>query len=139
MNSAVIVGGGVAGLVSSISLRRAGVRTQIVEAGMYIRGSKYTYSGLWDPSIKVLSQLGVYDDIKADMQSVKSSGFKSVDGRWLMQPTMLRDHPEHPSLSFIRDDILIRALYKVAWDPYLFIFGFAETVISSLFLILACR
>lgn len=87
MANVIIVGGGVSGLVSSISLRRAGIKSRLLEGSKRIGGSKYTYTGLWDPAIKALSDLGLYDDLKAHLQYVGKSGVRSVDGQWLVEPS----------------------------------------------------
>jgi 2-polyprenyl-6-methoxyphenol hydroxylase-like FAD-dependent oxidoreductase len=93
MKNAIIIGGGVAGLVSSISLRRIGISTRIIEARKCIGASQLTYTGLWDPSVKILEQLGIYDDIKRKMKPVLRSTIRSKGGYVLIRPGILNKHP----------------------------------------------
>ena len=109
----IISGGGIAGLSAAKALTRlpfiASVKI-IDNAATDRRLIDNTYTGLWSPSIFILSKYGV--DIERNICYVKKSGYRSTDGRWLAQPKkgLGTDYRKEPCLGFIKDKDLLTAL-----------------------------
>ncbi|MGA8455556.1 MAG: FAD-dependent oxidoreductase, partial [Streptosporangiaceae bacterium] len=89
--TATVVGGGVAGLASAVSLAQAGWQATVLErapkfgdvgAGLAITGNGMT----------ALGAIGAADAVRAAGYQTSTAGYQSLDGRWLMQI------PDVPSL-----------------------------------------
>jgi len=110
----IVVGGGVAGLSVAKALTRlpliASVKIIDNAATDDRRLIDNTYTGLWNPSLSILSKYGV--DIEKNICYVKKSGYRSTDGRWLAQPRkgLGIDYHKEPCLGFIKDKDLLTAL-----------------------------
>lgn len=91
VRTATVVGGGVAGLASAVSLAQAGWQATVLErapefgevgAGIAITGNGMT----------ALGAIGAADAVRAAGYQTSTAGYQSLDGRWLMQI------PDVPSL-----------------------------------------
>jgi len=80
----MVVGGGVAGLASAVSLSQAGWQVAVLErapefgevgAGLAITGNGVT----------ALGAIGAADAVRAAGCQTSTAGYQSLDGRWLMQ------------------------------------------------------
>ena len=109
----IVSGGGIAGLSAAKALSRlpfiASIKI-IDNASPDRRLIDNTYTGLWNPSLSILSKYGV--DIERSICYVKKSGYKSTDGRWLAQPRkgLGKDYHKEPCLGFIKDKDLLTSL-----------------------------
>jgi 2-polyprenyl-6-methoxyphenol hydroxylase-like FAD-dependent oxidoreductase len=89
--TATVVGGGIAGLASAVSLAQAGWQATVLErapefgevgAGLAVTGNGMT----------ALGAIGVADAVRAAGYQTSTEGYQSPDGRWLMRI------PDVPSL-----------------------------------------
>ncbi|KAF7532752.1 hypothetical protein G7054_g7705 [Neopestalotiopsis clavispora] len=78
-HSVIIVGGGLTGLVLALMLQRINVDYVLLEAYDSVTPNVGASIGLWPNGLRVLDQLGVYDDIRAAAQPVDRSIIR--DGR----------------------------------------------------------
>lgn len=97
VRSVLIVGGGTAGCALATLLGRAGVSVEIVE-----RKSDFTTYGsgitLQGAALRVLREVGVWDDLRADGAPFSSLGIRSVDGRLLAElPDTRTGGPDLPA------------------------------------------
>ena len=110
----IIAGGGVAGLTSAAVLRKlpfiksilifeaanlpqisSSVENQFpprnegeaTTTSSRIRNGFHHYNGIWNPALRCLQSIGIYDQIEMDLYPVRESGYKDFSGRWLAQPT----------------------------------------------------
>lgn len=109
----IVSGGGIAGLSAAKALTRLPFidSVKIIDnAANDRRLIDNTYTGLWNPSLCILSKYGV--DIERNICYVKKSGYRSTDGRWLAQPRkgLGIDYRKGPCLGFIKDKDLLTAL-----------------------------
>jgi 2-polyprenyl-6-methoxyphenol hydroxylase-like FAD-dependent oxidoreductase len=84
VRSVLIVGGGTAGCALAVLLGRAGVSVEIVERkpDFTTYGSGITLRGA---ALRVLREVGVWDDLKDDGAAFNALGMRSVDGRLLAE------------------------------------------------------
>jgi 2-polyprenyl-6-methoxyphenol hydroxylase-like FAD-dependent oxidoreductase len=84
VRTATVVGGGVAGLASAVSLAQAGWQVTVLErapefgevgAGLAITGN----------GMAALGAIGAADAVRAAGYQTSTAGYQSADGRWLMQ------------------------------------------------------
>jgi 2-polyprenyl-6-methoxyphenol hydroxylase-like FAD-dependent oxidoreductase len=97
VRSVLIVGGGTAGCALAVLLGRAGVSVEIVErkpdfttygAGITLRGA----------ALRVLREVGVWDELRADGAAFNALGMRSVDGRLLAEiPDTRTGGPDLPA------------------------------------------
>jgi 2-polyprenyl-6-methoxyphenol hydroxylase-like FAD-dependent oxidoreductase len=89
--TATVVGGGIAGLASAVSLAHAGWQATVLErapefgevgAGLAITGN----------GMAALGAIGAADAVRAAGYQTSAAGYQSLDGRWLLQI------PDMPSL-----------------------------------------
>lgn len=82
--SATVVGGGIAGLASAVSLAQAGWAVTVLERapvfGEVGAGLAITRNGM-----SALEAIGVGDAVSAEGYETVSAGFQDPDGRWLLQ------------------------------------------------------
>ena len=121
----IIAGGGVAGLTSAAVLRKLPfvksilifeatnlpqISSSVVNqfssnegesmtTSSRIRNGFHHYNGIWNPALRCLQSIGIYDKIEKDLHAVRESGYKDFSGRWLAQPTKGLQEP--PSKSFL--------------------------------------
>ena len=60
----IVVGGGIAGLALSLCLSKAGVDHVVIEAYPEIASPRGASIGFWPHGMKILSQIGCFEDIK---------------------------------------------------------------------------
>jgi len=117
LQNIIVVGGNTAGLVSAASLRKIGANVLVLESKSKESFSVNckTYTGLWNPGLKVLSDFPVYEEVLSQSVSVTKSGYRNIHGDWTLVPTIgLKSSPKSPSLSFINDNLLRNVLLKIS-------------------------
>ena len=94
----IVVGSSIAGLMTSIALKRkSDVPIRILEKGSR-SNRKGTYVGLWTPALACLQSLGLYTPLADAFEPVIRSCYKSKFGRILLEPTNgLRDPRVQPT------------------------------------------
>jgi 2-polyprenyl-6-methoxyphenol hydroxylase-like FAD-dependent oxidoreductase len=85
---AVVIGGGVGGLTSALALKRIGIHVTLLEARSTVScpRNERVYLGLWDPVFRILRKLELYSELERHIQPVKQSGFKDIQGNFILQP-----------------------------------------------------
>lgn len=99
--SAIVVGGGIAGLASAAALTRAGWPTTVLEQapefGEVGAGLGVTVNGM-----AVMDALGVGDNARAAGHQVKTAGFQDSHGRWILRIPEGKEDPDTAVLAIHR-------------------------------------
>lgn len=114
VDSALVVGGGVAGTTAAIELQRAGIRTHVVELEPVWAAIGHGVS-MMAPALRALDALGLLDDCLRGGFGVTETRFCDADGTLLESveiPRMLG--PERPSAFGMMRPELHRALSSAA-------------------------
>lgn len=110
IQTALIVGGGIAGMCAAIELRKRGVHVDLVELDprWQVYGAGITLSG---PTLRALTQVGVIDDLLAEGWCADGLDLLTADGRPLGQiPTPRLGRPDVPGGGGILRPVLARIL-----------------------------
>lgn len=111
---AIIVGGGIGGLCTAISLRRIGLDVKVYEQAEELRavGAGLT---IWANAIKALRKLGVADEVVKAGSKIERGELRTASGRVLSRshPGELEERFGEPTIALHRadlHDILLNAL-----------------------------
>ena len=77
----VVVGGGIAGLAMSHALQLAQIDHVVLEAYPHIHSHVGASIGLWPNGIRVLDQMGCWDDIKGHCSPMNDSYNRLPNGK----------------------------------------------------------
>ncbi|KAH7833958.1 hypothetical protein Vadar_011387 [Vaccinium darrowii] len=104
----VIVGAGIAGLATAVSLHRLGVRSLVLEQGESLRtgGTSLT---LFKNGWRVLDALGVGNDLRTQFLEIQGMIVKSQDGREL-RSFRFKDEDESQEVRAVERRILLETL-----------------------------
>ncbi|OMO95780.1 Monooxygenase, FAD-binding protein [Corchorus capsularis] len=104
----VIVGGGVAGLATAVSLRRLGIKSLVLEQAESLRigGSSL---GLSKNAWQVLDAIGVADSLRSQFLEIQGLVIKSEDGR-VLRSFNLRDEDPTQEIRSVERRILVETL-----------------------------
>ncbi|CAM8901130.1 unnamed protein product [Rhodiola kirilowii] len=104
----VIVGGGIAGLATAVSLQRLGVRSLVLEQAEGIRtgGTSLT---LFKNGWRVLDAIGVGNELRSQFLEIQGMVVKSEDGRELRSFTF-KDEDESQEVRAVERRILLETL-----------------------------
>lgn len=108
-----IIGGNIAGLSAASFLSKLQMRCTILDIPSSALHAP-RYIGIWTPALLCLSQLGT----KHSGYPVGKSGYRSVKGDWLIQPSrgLQKSELRGPSLSFMKESRLINCLHETALE-----------------------
>lgn len=110
--SAVVVGGGIAGLAAAIALRKIGWRVQVLEQADEF-GEVGAAISLWPNALRALDVLDLGDEVRRTGTPEKLGGLRESNGRWLMRADQVPASRYEPPILIHRADlidILVRAL-----------------------------
>ncbi|KAK6787064.1 hypothetical protein RDI58_015589 [Solanum bulbocastanum] len=104
----VIVGAGIAGLATAVSLQRLGIRTLVLEQGESLRtgGTSLT---LFKNGWKALDAIGVGNDLRSQFLEIQGMAIKSEDGREL-RSFRFKDEDESQEVRAVERRILLETL-----------------------------
>ncbi|KAF7145273.1 hypothetical protein RHSIM_Rhsim04G0160100 [Rhododendron simsii] len=104
----VIVGAGIAGLATAVSLHRLGVKSVVLEQGESLRtgGTSLT---LFKNGWRVLDAIGVGNDLRTQFLEIQGMMVKSQDGREL-RSFMFKDEDESQEVRAVERRILLETL-----------------------------
>ncbi|XP_004241987.1 monooxygenase 2 isoform X2 [Solanum lycopersicum] len=104
----VIVGAGIAGLATAVSLQRLGIRTLVLEQGESLRtgGTSLT---LFKNGWKALDAIGVGNDLRSQFLEIQGMAIKSEDGREL-RSFRFKDEDESQEVRAVERRVLLETL-----------------------------
>ncbi|KAG5601354.1 hypothetical protein H5410_032724 [Solanum commersonii] len=104
----VIVGAGIAGLATAVSLQRMGIRTLVLEQGESLRtgGTSLT---LFKNGWKALDAIGVGNDLRSQFLEIQGMAIKSEDGREL-RSFRFKDEDESQEVRAVERRVLLETL-----------------------------
>ncbi|XP_059299188.1 monooxygenase 2 [Lycium ferocissimum] len=104
----VIVGAGIAGLATAVSLQRLGIRTLVLEQGESLRtgGTSLT---LFKNGWKALDAIGVGNDLRTQFLEIQGMVIKSEDGREL-RSFRFKDEDESQEVRAVERRVLLETL-----------------------------
>ncbi|MCD7465591.1 hypothetical protein HAX54_001599 [Datura stramonium] len=104
----VIVGAGIAGLATAVSLQRLGIRTLVLEQGESLRtgGTSLT---LFKNGWKALDAIGVGNDLRSQFLEIQGMVIKSEDGREL-RSFRFKDEDESQEVRAVERRVLLETL-----------------------------
>ncbi|XP_015080187.1 monooxygenase 2 isoform X1 [Solanum pennellii] len=104
----VIVGAGIAGLATAVSLQRLGIRTLVLEQGESLRtgGTSLT---LFKNGWKALDAIGVGNDLRSQFLEIQGLAIKSEDGREL-RSFRFKDEDESQEVRAVERRVLLETL-----------------------------
>nr|AHW57725.1 humulone synthase 1 [Humulus lupulus] len=104
----VIVGGGIAGLATAVSLHRLGVGSLVLEQGESLRTGGIALS-LYKNGWRVLDAIGVGSDIRTQFIHLQGLTIKSVDGR-VLRAFNFKDDDESQEVRAVERGVLLKTL-----------------------------
>lgn len=114
--TAIVIGGGIAGLACAIALRRIGWQVQVLE-----QADEFTAVGaaisLWPNALRALDALELGHEVRRTGTPETLGGLREKNGRWLMRADRLPTSHHEPPILIHRADligILLRALPRDA-------------------------
>lgn len=113
VHDVVIVGAGIAGLATALSLHRLGVKSTVLEQSDTLRATGSTI-GIWTNAWRALDALGVADGLRKDFERISRIEFYAADGKCLksmgfedqMRPVELRGVERKALLEALREPLL---------------------------------
>lgn len=104
----VIVGAGIAGLATAVSLQRLGIRTLVLEQGESLRtgGTSLT---LFKNGWRALDAIGVGNDLRSQFLEIQGMVIKSEDGREL-RSFRFKDEDESQEVRAVERRVLLETL-----------------------------
>ncbi|KAF8380593.1 hypothetical protein HHK36_028081 [Tetracentron sinense] len=104
----IVVGAGIAGLATAVSLHRLGVRSLVLEQAESLRTSGTSLT-LFKNGWRVLDEIGVGDDLRSQFLEIEGMLIKSSDGREL-RSFKFNDEAEGQEVRAVERRILLEAL-----------------------------
>jgi 2-polyprenyl-6-methoxyphenol hydroxylase-like FAD-dependent oxidoreductase len=85
MRPVLVIGAGIGGLTTALSLRNAGVDAEVYEAAPALAGIQVGYGiHLWSNAMKAIRSLGLADAVRARSERFERMHFETVGGRTLI-------------------------------------------------------
>lgn len=88
---AIVVGGGIAGLLMSHALHRAGIDHVLFEKRKDIVAQEGASFGFWPHAARIMDQLGLWTKIQGLCMPMKTSENRACDGSLLQRTQIFED------------------------------------------------
>jgi 2-polyprenyl-6-methoxyphenol hydroxylase-like FAD-dependent oxidoreductase len=115
-STAIVVGGGIAGLACAIALLKTGWQVRVLEQADAF-GEVGAAISLWPNALRALDELGLGDHVRRTGAPERLGGLRERDGHWLMRADQVPASRYEPPVLIHRADlieILLRALPRHA-------------------------
>src|SRR5688572_17283573 len=103
--SAVVVGGGIAGLAAAIALRKVGWRVQVLEQAAEL-GEVGAAISLWPNALRALDELNLGNEVRRTGTPEKLGGIREKNGRWLVRAARVAPNRYEPAILIHRAELI---------------------------------
>ncbi len=128
--TAIIVGGGIAGLAAAIALLKAGVAVRIVERAPALEPIGAAIS-LWANAVDALDLLGVGTELRAQATRIETMAVFDRKGRAIIGPRRLSDASHDDATALLVTRSALQAVLLAAIDPALLTLGCTVSAIDQ--------
>eukprot|EP00638_Chattonella_subsalsa_P017752 CAMPEP_0117866344 /NCGR_PEP_ID=MMETSP0950-20121206/7298_1 /TAXON_ID=44440 /ORGANISM="Chattonella subsalsa, Strain CCMP2191" /LENGTH=373 /DNA_ID=CAMNT_0005717641 /DNA_START=70 /DNA_END=1187 /DNA_ORIENTATION=- len=109
----VVVGGGYAGTALALALHRKSIQFTLLKGPQSTQPRPDFAVGLWSPALRCLRELGLLGELEKHGRYINASGYKSVAGEWLAQPSLMgSDIDFNACLMFVPKSKVFEVLQK---------------------------